>query len=75
MRFLLAEGMIIIERNLGQDVLLACAAPILRNLLFYKITTSEVTLSVSPPDSTEIDLKSLLERTIEVDIIILLFYH
>lgn len=70
-RFLLAEGMVIVEQNLGQEeVLLACAAPILRNILSYGISTPEISLSVRVPDSKTIDPKWLLERTIEVDIIL-----
>ncbi|PKC02836.1 hypothetical protein RhiirA5_402222 [Rhizophagus irregularis] len=65
-RFLLAEGMVIVEQNLGQEeVLLACAAPILRNILTYGISTPEISLSVRVPDSKTIDPKWLLERTIE----------
>ncbi|CAB4386605.1 unnamed protein product [Rhizophagus irregularis] len=62
----LAEGMVIVEQNLGQEeVLLACAAPILRNILTYGISTPEISLSVRVPDSKTIDPKWLLERTIE----------
>ncbi|RGB29102.1 hypothetical protein C1646_714278 [Rhizophagus diaphanus] len=65
-RFLLAEGMVIVEQNLGQkEVLLACAAPILRNIFTYEISTPEISLSVRVPDSKTIDPKWLLERTIE----------
>ena len=57
-RFLLAEGMVIVEQDLGdQDVLLACAAPILRNILTYEISMSEITLSARVPDSKTIDPK------------------
>ncbi|CAB5354691.1 unnamed protein product [Rhizophagus irregularis] len=65
-RFLLAEGMVIVEQNLTQgEVLLACAAPILRNILIYKISTPDISLSVRVPDSKTIDPKWLLERTNE----------
>ncbi|PKY54549.1 hypothetical protein RhiirA4_448052 [Rhizophagus irregularis] len=65
-RFLLAEGMVIVEQNLGQEeVLLACAAPILRNILTYKISAPDISLSMRVPDSKTIDPKWLLERTIE----------
>ncbi|CAB5209528.1 unnamed protein product [Rhizophagus irregularis] len=65
-RFLLAEGMVIVEQNLTQgEVLLACAAPILRNILSYKISTPDISLSVRVPDSKTIDPKWLLERTNE----------
>ncbi|POG82160.1 hypothetical protein GLOIN_2v964571 [Rhizophagus irregularis DAOM 181602=DAOM 197198] len=58
--------MVIVEQNLGQEeVLLACAAPILRNILTYGISTPEISLSVRVPDSKTIDPKWLLERTIE----------
>jgi hypothetical protein len=63
--------MVIVEQNLGpEEVLLACAAPILRNILIYKISTPDISLSVRVPDSKTIDPKWLLERTIEVDFIL-----
>ena len=68
-RFLLAEGMVIVERELGyNEVMLACSAPILRNIFSYEISTPEINLSEGAPNP-EIDPKWLLERTIEVDII------
>jgi len=70
-RFLLAEGMVIVEKDLGyNDVLLACAAPILCNIMTYEISMPEITLSEEVPDPEKIDPKWLLERTIEVDIIL-----
>jgi hypothetical protein len=69
-KFLLAEGMIIVERKLGNgEVLIRCTAPILRNIIIYQIIGPNIDLSKSPkPDNARtIDAKWMLERTIEVD--------
>lgn len=70
MKFLLAEGMIIVERKLGNgEVLIRCAAPILRNIIIYQVIGPNIDLSKSPkPDNARtIDAEWMLERTIEVD--------
>ena len=67
MRFLLAEGMIIVEKYLGyNDVLLTCAAPILRSIITCDISMPDIQLSEGEkaPDDSIIDLKWLLEHTI-----------
>lgn len=67
-KFLLAEGMVIVEKDLDYDVMLECAAPILRNIMIYNICVSGITVSEKVSESNKIDPKLLLERTIEVDI-------
>ncbi|CAG8569935.1 2532_t:CDS:2 [Ambispora gerdemannii] len=67
-KFLLAEGMIVVKRKLGsEDVLIQCAAPILRNIMLYQITGPNIDLSKSPKSvkAQTIDAKWMLERTIE----------
>ena len=65
-RFLLAEGMVAIKKELDNfEVLLECVAPILHNILIYEISMPEIKLSGKVPPTT-IDPKWLLERTIEV---------
>lgn len=69
-KFLLTEGMIIVEGKLGTgEVFIQCAAPILRNIIISQITRPNIDLSKSPkPDNGQaIDSKWMLERTIEVD--------
>ncbi|CAG8469938.1 1578_t:CDS:2 [Ambispora gerdemannii] len=67
-KFLLAEGMIVVKRKLGsEDVLIQCAAPILCNIMLYQITGPNIDLSKSSkPDKVQtIAAKWMLERTIE----------
>jgi hypothetical protein len=55
-RFLLAEGMVVIEKELGNfEVLLECPAPILRIIFSYKISSPEIALSKGVPDPKIID--------------------
>lgn len=69
-KFLLAEGIVIIEEDLGDDVILECAAPILRNIITCDICMPKITLSNKEFDTEYLDAKWLLECIIEVNIVL-----
>lgn len=77
MKFLLAEGMIIVEKKLAnREVSIRCAAPILRNIIIYQIIGPNIDLSKSPKpnNARSIDTEWMLERTIEVDDYSVIFF-
>ncbi len=69
MKFLLAEGIIVVESKLvNEEVIIWYAAPILHNIIIYQIIGPNINLSKSlkPDNAQTIDAKWMLERTIEV---------
>lgn len=65
--FLLAEGMVVkVPHNNYGWMIIECAAPILRNIIFSRIHGPTIKPSSSPIDTTNIDPEWLLTRTIEV---------
>ena len=68
-KFLLVEGMVVVKEveNTGK-VIIECAAPILRSLMISYIQSPPLTISEKAPDTTRLDPRWLLARTIEVDI-------
>ncbi|RUS15640.1 hypothetical protein BC937DRAFT_92194, partial [Endogone sp. FLAS-F59071] len=70
-KYLLAEGMVSVkERKEDQSAIVECSAPILRSLMLTSITRPGIRLSRNAPDEKKVDPQWLLERTIEVDILI-----
>ncbi|EXX63978.1 hypothetical protein RirG_147140 [Rhizophagus irregularis DAOM 197198w] len=65
-KFLLAEGMVIVISNYGDGTgLIGCAAPILRTIMLSSIRGPKIVPSLLPTNADHIDPKWLLVRTIE----------
>ncbi len=65
-KFLLAEGMIVVKSQTDRVTLVECAAPILRSMMLSRIRGPSIELNPQPADRENIDPKWLLARTIEV---------
>ncbi|CAG8635326.1 8917_t:CDS:2, partial [Paraglomus occultum] len=65
-KFLLAEGMVVIQKQLNiREVIIQCSAPLLRSMMLSHISGPRVDLAENVPDVNVLDAQWLLERTIE----------
>ena len=69
-KFLLAEGMVFVRKELDYLVEIECAAPILRSMMLSKISSPEIHLTEDVPDPRNLNARWLLARIIEVRILL-----